>query len=160
MNATTTPTPTPAASASTTSTETKNDAAAPKGNATSKVESDPAKLPEVESNHNTLDPAKPVQTAQVKSMPDYNPQRRESSFANIQSDTTKNAHDDEDLVNEKGDRETVLERDATSPWGEKTGASEAGAEDGTDAAKAPTNKASPPAEPLNVAEANTQKKAK
>ena len=121
------------------------------------VQSDPAKLPEVESNHNTLDPAKPVQTAQVKSMPDYNPQRRESSFANVQSDTTKNAHDDEELVNEKGDRETVLERDATSPWNEKTGGSEAGAEDGTDAAKAPTNKAAPPAEPF-VAPGKSAKK--
>lgn len=137
---------------------TKNDAAAPKGDAKSKVESDPAKLPEVESNHNTLDPAKPVQTAQVKSMPDYNPQRRQSSFANIQSDTTKNAHDDEKLVDGKGDRETVAERDATSPWGEQTGASEAGAEDGTDAAKAPTNKARPPAEPLTVAEGNKEAK--
>jgi hypothetical protein len=139
-------------------TDTKTDAAAPKGNAKSKVESDPAKLPEVESNHNTLDPAKPVQTAQVKSMPDYNPQRRESSFANVQSDTTKNAHDDAELVDAKGDRETVLERDATSPWGEKTGASEAGAEDGTDAAKAPTNKASGPAEALTKAEANKEAK--
>lgn len=139
-------------------TDTKTDAAAPKGDAKSKVESDPTKLPEVESNHNTLDPAKPVQTAQVKSMPDYNPQRRTSSFANVQSDTTKNAHDDEDLVDTKGDRETVAERDATSPWGEKTGASEAGAEDGTDAAKAPTNKAKGPAEPLNVAEANKEAK--
>lgn len=138
--------------------QTKTDAAAPKGNAKSKVESDPTKLPEVESNHNTLDPAKPVQTAQVKSMPDYNPQRRESSFANVQSDTTKNAHDDAELVDAKGDRETVLERDATSPWGEKTGASEAGAEDGTDAAKAPTNKASPPAEAMTKAEANKEAK--
>lgn len=110
------------------------------------VQSDPAKLPEVESNHNTLDPAKPVQTAQVKSMPDYNPQRKKSSFANVQSDTTRNAHDDEQLVENKGGNETVEERDATSPWGEKTGASAEGAEDGTDAAKAPTNKASPPAD--------------
>lgn len=108
------------------------------------VQADPAKLPEVESNHNTTDPAKPVQTAQVKSMPDYNPQRRQSSFANVQSDTTKNAHDDEQLVEDKGDRETVEERDATSPWGEKTGASAEGAEDETDAAKAPTNKAKAP----------------
>lgn len=137
---------------------TKTDAAAPKGKAAAKVESDPAKLPEVESNHNTLDPAKPVQTAQVKSMPDYNPQRRQSSFANVQSDTTKNAHDDEKLVDAKGGNETVRERDATSPWNEKTGASEEGAEDGTDAAKAPTNKASPPAEPLTVAEANKEAK--
>ncbi|MAQ09600.1 MAG: hypothetical protein CMQ11_07175 [Gammaproteobacteria bacterium] len=113
---------------------------------TAAVQSDPAKLPEVESNHNTLDPAKPVETAQVKSMPDYNPQRKKSSFANVQSDTTKNAHDDEKLVDTKGDNETVEERDATSPWGEKTGASAEGAEDGTDAAKAPTNKASPPAD--------------
>lgn len=105
------------------------------------VISEPGKLPEVESNHNTLDPAKPVETAQVKSMPDYNPQRRTSSFANVQSDTTKNAHDDEALVDAKGDKPTVAERDATSPWGEKTGASEEGAEDGTDAAKAVTNKA-------------------
>ena len=118
------------------------------------VQSDPAKLPEVESNHNTLDPAKPVETAQVKSMPDYNPQRKKSSFANIQSDTTKNAHDDEKLVDAKGDNETVEERDATSPWGEKTGASAEGAEDGTDAAKAPTNKAKGPTPSASVAEKN------
>lgn len=118
------------------------------------VQSDPAKLPEVESNHNTTDPAKPVQTAQVKSMPDYNPQRRQSSFANVQSDTTKNAHDDEKLVETKGDNETVEERDATSPWGEKTGASAEGAEDETDAAKAPTNKAKAPTASASQAEKN------
>lgn len=107
--------------------QTKTDTAVLKGKAAAKVESDPTKLPEVESNHNTLDPAKPVQTAQVKSMPDYNPQRRESSFANVQSDTTKNAHDDSALVETKGNRETVEERGATSPWGETTGG-EAGGE--------------------------------
>lgn len=141
-------TPTPAAS--TTATE------APKKG--KDVISDAAKLPEVESNHNTLDPAKPVETAQVKSMPDYNPQRKASSFANVQSDTTKNAHDDEALVDAKGDRETVEERDATSPWGEKTGGSAEGAEDGTDAAKGTNNKANPPAEPFVAPGADTAKK--
>ncbi|QJD54549.1 hypothetical protein [Sphingomonas phage Kharn] len=125
---------------------------------TAAVQSDPAKLPEVESNHNTLDPAKPVETAQVKSMPDYNPQRKKSSFANIQSDTTRNAHDDEKLVETKGDAETVEERDATSPWGEKTGASAEGAEDGTDAARAPTNKATPPADKSATAASEAAKK--
>lgn len=149
--ATPTPTPTPAKASPATASTTTTTKATP---AKSAVESDPAKLPEVESNHNTLDPAKPVATAQVKSMPDYNPQRRESSFANVQSDTTKNAHDDAELVDAKGDRETVLERDATSPWGEKTGASEDGAEDGTDAARAPTNKAKPPASDMTVATKN------
>lgn len=119
-----------------------------------KVESDPSKLPEVESNHNTTEPAKPVLTAQVKSMPDYNPKRKTASFANVQSDTTNTADTDAQLVELKGDRKTVEERDATSPWGEKTGASAEGAEDGTDAAKTPTNKAKAPAEALNVAEAN------
>lgn len=98
---------------------------------TTKVESDPAKLPEVESNHNTVDPAKPVQTAQVKSMPDYNPQRKPSSRANVQTDvTTKDA---DEVVAEKGDRPTVAETDAENAWGDKTPASEAPAEG--DAAK-------------------------
>lgn len=106
-----------------------------------KVETDPAKLPEVESNHNSLEAAKPVQTAQVKSMPDYNPMRREGNRANVQSDTSMGRRENEELVAEKGDRETVEERDATNNWGEQTGASEDGAEDGTDPAKTPANKA-------------------
>lgn len=95
------------------------------------VESDPAKLPEVESNHNTTEPAKPVQTAQVKSMPDYNPQRKASSRANVQTDVT--ALDPEAVAAEKGDRPTVAETDAENAWGDKTPASEADAEG--DAAK-------------------------
>lgn len=90
-----------------------------------KVENDPAKLPEVESNHNSVDPAKPVQTAQVRSMPDYNPMRREGSKANVLSDTTMNEDDNAAVVAEKGDRPTVAETDAESPWGDKTPASEA-----------------------------------
>lgn len=109
--------------------------------AKNKVESDPKKLPEVESNHNTVEAAKPVQTAQVKSMPDYNPMRREGSPANVKSDTSMGRRENEELVAEKGDRETVAERDATNNWGDKTGASEEGAENGTDAAIASTNKA-------------------
>lgn len=112
------------------------------------VQSDPKKLPEVESNHNTTEPAKPVETAQVRSMPDYNPMRREGGPANVKSDTTMNEDDNENLVGEKGGRETVEERDATSPWGEKTGASANGAEDGTEAAKGTNNKAVPAAEPF------------
>lgn len=93
-----------------------------------------AKVPaEVESNHNTVAPANPVTTAQVKSMPDYNPMRREGSKANVQSDTTMNEDDNKAVVDEKGDRPTVAEADAPSPWGEKTAASEAPAEG--DAAK-------------------------
>lgn len=158
MTATPAPTPAKAASAPAAASTTTTTASADGKATTSGVESDPKKLPEVESNHNTTEAAKPVQTAQVKSMPDYNPQRRESSFANIQSDTTKNAKDDTALVDDKGDRETVEERDATSPWGEKTGSSADGAEDDTDAAKTSTNKASPPAEPLSVpAKALTEK---
>lgn len=95
------------------------------------VESDPAKLPEVDSNHNTTDPAKPVQTAQVKSMPDYNPQRRASSRANVASDVTSKTGDE--VVEAKGDRPTVEETDAENAWGDKTPASEADAEG--DAAK-------------------------
>lgn len=88
-----------------------------------KVESDPAKLPEVESNHNTTDPAKPVQTAQVKSMPDYNPQRKPSSRGNVQTDVT--AKEADEVTKEKGDRPTVAETDAENAWGDKTPASEA-----------------------------------
>lgn len=87
------------------------------------VESDPAKLPEVESNHNTTEPAKPVQTAQVKSMPDYNPQRRESSRANVQTDVSTT--DAAAVADAKGDRPTVAETDHENAWGEKTAASEA-----------------------------------
>lgn len=93
-----------------------------------------AKAPaEVKSNHNTTEPAKPVQTAQVKSMPDYNPMRREGSKANVLSDTSMNEDDNADVVAAKGDRPTVAETDAKSPWGEATAASEAPAEG--DAAK-------------------------
>ncbi|QJD54435.1 hypothetical protein P9A28_gp49 [Sphingomonas phage Eidolon] len=88
---------------------------------------------EVKSNHNTTEPAKPIQTAQVKSMPDYNPMRREGSKANVLSDTSMNEDDNAEVVAEKGDRPTVAETDAASPWGEKTAASEAPAEG--DAAK-------------------------
>lgn len=95
------------------------------------VESDPAKLKEVDSNHNSVDPAKPVQTAQVKSMPDYNPQRRASSRANAQTDVT--TKDGNEVVEAKGDRPTVAETDAENAWGDKTPASEAEAEG--DAAK-------------------------
>lgn len=95
------------------------------------VENDPAKLPEVESNHNTTEAAKPVETAQVKSMPDYNPQRKESSRANVQTDVT--ALDPNAVADAKGDRPSVAETDAASPWGEKTALSEAPAEG--DAAK-------------------------
>jgi hypothetical protein len=116
-----------------------------------KVETDPAKLPEVESNHNSLEAAKPVQTAQVKSMPDYNPMRREGNQANVHSDTTMGRRENEELVAEKGERETVLERDATNNWGEKTGASADGAIDGTDPAKTPTNKASESGEGKSIA---------
>lgn len=98
-----------------------------------KVESDPAKLDEVESNHNSVDPAKPVQTAQVKSMPDYNPMRRQGSKANVASDTTMNRHDNEKLVEAKGDKPTVAETDAENAWGDKTPASDEEAEG--DAAK-------------------------
>ena len=90
------------------------------------VESDPAKLAEVESNHNTVDPAKPVQTAQVKSMPDYNPQRRASNRANAQTDvTTKNGNE---VAEAKGDRPTVAENDAKNAWDEPTPASDEEAE--------------------------------
>jgi len=98
------------------------------------VESDPAKLPEVDSNHNTVDPAKPVQTAQVKSMPDYNPQRRASSRANAQTDVT--TKDGKEVAEAKGDRPSVAETDAENAWGDKTPASEAEAEG--DAAKGAT----------------------
>jgi len=87
------------------------------------VETDPAKLPEVESNHNTTEPAKPVQTAQVKAMPDYNPQRKASSRANVQTDVT--ALDPNAVADAKGDRPTVAEADAPNAWGEATAASEA-----------------------------------
>jgi hypothetical protein len=87
-----------------------------------RVETDPAKLPEVESNHNTTEPAKPVQTAQVKSMPDYNPQRKPSSRANVQTDVT--ALDPNAVADAKGDRPTVAEADASNAWGENTVASE------------------------------------
>ena len=83
-----------------------------------KVETDPAKLPEVESNHNSLEAAKPVQTAQVASMPDYNPMRREGNRANVQSDTSMGRLENEELVAEKGGRESVAERDAGDGWGE------------------------------------------
>lgn len=86
----------------------------------SKVEPDPAKLPEVESNHNSLEAAKPVQTAQVRSMPDYNPMRREGSPANVASDTSMGRRENEELVAEKGSRESVAERDAGDGWGEET----------------------------------------
>ncbi len=125
----------------TTGTDGKADATAPKAKGGKTVESNPAKLPAVESNHNTTDAAQPVQTAQVKSMPDYNPMRREGNRANVHSDTTLSREGNAELVEDKGDRETVAERDATNPWGEQTGGSEGGAEDGTDPAKAATNKA-------------------
>jgi len=71
---------------------------------------------EVESNHNTLDPAQPMPLAQITDdrykKPDYNPQRRPGSFANVQSDTTMNAKDSEALVDEKGDRPSAAEVEA------------------------------------------------
>jgi hypothetical protein len=78
------------------------------------------KTPEVESNHNTTEAAKPVQTAQVKSMPDYNPMRREGNAANVLSDTSMNEADNAAVVEEKGDRPSVAESGAATPWGEKT----------------------------------------
>lgn len=59
---------------------------------------------EVESNHNTLTPPKPVGVARVAEMPDYNPQRRTPNKANIASDTTTIADNANELVEAKGDR--------------------------------------------------------
>lgn len=74
------------------------------------------KAPEVESNHNTIDPAKPVPTANITdekiAKPDYNPMRREGSRANVQSDTSMNRDDNEQVVAEKGDRPSAAEVEA------------------------------------------------
>lgn len=74
------------------------------------------KASEVESNHNTLDPAKPIPLANITdeeiAKPDYNPMRREGSFANVQSDTTMSRDDNAALVEEKGDRPSAAEVEA------------------------------------------------
>lgn len=75
--------------------------------------SKPLKTPTkaVESNHNTLDPAKPVPVASITdpkhAKPDYNPMRREGGPANVNSDTSMSKDDNENVVAEKGDRPTA-----------------------------------------------------
>lgn len=87
-----------------------------------------------DSNHNTTAKAAPVNLAQVHKMPDYNPMRREGGPANVKSDTSMNEDDNAAVVDAKGDKETVAERDATNVWNEPTPASDA--ETNEDAKKA------------------------
>jgi hypothetical protein len=65
----------------------------------------------VESNHNTVDTAKPVPVATITdpkhAKPDYNPMRREGGPANVKSDTSMNEDDNAAVVGEKGDRQTA-----------------------------------------------------
>lgn len=67
----------------------------------------------VASNHNTLDPAKPVPVATItdpdEAKPDYNPMRAPGGFANVQSDTSLNRDDNDSIVEAKGDRATAEE---------------------------------------------------
>lgn len=65
----------------------------------------------VESNHNTTEPAKPVQVATItdpkEANADYNPMRVPGGKANVNSDTSLNKDDNENIVDEKGDRPTA-----------------------------------------------------
>lgn len=65
----------------------------------------------VESNHNTVETAKPVPVATITdpkhAKPDYNPMRREGGPANVKSDTSMNEDDNAAVVGEKGDRQTA-----------------------------------------------------
>lgn len=76
-----------------------------------------AKGKEIDSNHNTVEPAKPIPVANItdpkEAKPDYNPMRREGSKANVNSDTSMSKDDNENVVAEKGENQTALanERD-------------------------------------------------
>lgn len=59
---------------------------------------------EVESNHNSMTPPKPVGVAFLAERPDYNPLRRMPNKANLASDTTNVPETAEELVEAKGDR--------------------------------------------------------
>jgi len=86
---------------------------------------------EVESNHNTVEPAKPLNIGNITdpkvAKPDYNPMRREGSFANVQSDTSMSRGDNEAVVEEKGGRpaptveEAIKTDDPTVITGEEAG---------------------------------------
>lgn len=74
-----------------------------------------AKGEAVESNHNTVDTAKPVPVATITdpkyANADYNPMRREGGPANVKSDTSMNEDDNANVVSEKGDRPTAEENE-------------------------------------------------
>lgn len=71
----------------------------------------------VESNHNTTEPAKPVAVDNVKAVPDYNPQRKPSSRANVQTDASTT--DASAVADAKGDRPTAAEVEAKDAgWGD------------------------------------------
>lgn len=68
-----------------------------------------AEAVEVESNHNTTAPAKPVPTMQLVGKPDYNPMRQVGNKANNASDVTLVPETHAELIDEKGDRPTAAE---------------------------------------------------
>ncbi len=71
---------------------------------------DAPKVKEVESNHNSLSPAKPVPNGNLMdkdgnlTKPDYNPMRAPGNKANDKSDVTMTPDLAEELVGTKGDR--------------------------------------------------------
>lgn len=82
---------------------------------------------EVESNHNTNSPAKPVPNGNLIGKPDYNPMRTQPNKANNASDVTLVPDTAADLIGSKGNRPSP-----TAPKAEPLpGTIEAQAKDGT-----------------------------
>lgn len=69
----------------------------------------------VDSNHNTTEPAKPVQVATItdpkEAKADYNPMRVPGGKANVNSDTSLNKDDNENIVDEKGSNATAAQNE-------------------------------------------------
>jgi hypothetical protein len=61
-------------------------------------------FPEVQSNHNTMTPAKPIPNGNLAGKPDYNPMRAVPNKANNASDVTHTPETSSALVEAKGDR--------------------------------------------------------
>lgn len=81
---------------------------------------EPEDFPEVESNHNTLSPAKPIPNGNLlgsngEPKPDYNPMRAPGNKANNASDVTHTPETSAALIEAKGDRPSPTAPDAIVP---------------------------------------------